>query len=151
MNNEAIKQVISVLMAHSPYRYKDEDLNKLGQRIGAEFGDVSGRSFLYVLESRASESRNSVDLNEIHRRAKMLDDHYTRQYEIARDRYFEHLNTSPSDFRPSVDFFSMFGAECMKQETYESKRTELKGHLNDAIRNLPDEIRIGKNIKEVSE
>ena len=151
MNNEAIKQVISVLMAHYPYRYKDEDLNKLGQRIGAEFGDVSGRSFLYVLESRASESRNSVDLNEIHRRAKMLDDHYTRQYEIARDRYFEHLNTSPSDFRPSVDFFSMFGAECMKQETYESKRTELKGHLNDAIRNLPDEIRIGKNIKEVSE
>ena len=149
MNNEAIKQVISVLMAHYPYRYKDEDLNKLGQRIGAEFGDVSGRSFLYVLESRASESRNPVDLNEIHRRAKMLDDHYLRQYEIAKARYLEHLNTPPKDFRPSVDFFSMFGAECMKTETYESKRTELKGHLNEAIKNLPDEIRTTKNIKEV--
>lgn len=149
MTNESIRQSIKILMAHYPYRYKSEDAAELVDKMQTEFSDVSGRSFLYVLESRASESRNPVDLNEIHRRAKMLDDHYLRQYEIARERYLEHVNTPPKDFRPSVDFFSMFGAECLKQETYESKRTELKGHLNEAIKNLPDEIRTTKNIKEV--
>lgn len=148
MNNDSIKQAVDILVAHYPFRYRDHE-NETAIRISADFSDVSGRSFLYVLESRASESRNPVDLNEIHRRAKMLDDHYLRQYEIAKERYLEHLNTPPKDFRPSVDFFSMFGAECMKQETYESKRTELKDHLNEAIKNLPDEIRITKNIKEV--
>lgn len=148
MNADSINQAIKILVAHYPYKYKGDE-SDLAIRMTADFGDVSGRSFLYVLESRASESRNPVDLNEIHRRAKMLDDHYLRQYEIAKTRYLEHLNTPPKDFRPSVDFFSMFGAECLRQETYESKRTELKGHLNEAIKNLPDEIRMVKNIKEV--
>lgn len=146
MTNEAITQAIKILIAHYPYRYQGEDMNALAQRIGSDFSDVSGKSFLYVLELKCRESRNPVDLNDVHSRALLVDTGKITNYEKKRMALEEHLATPRDQFR-TESFFSMFAED--EPRDYDQTSRELVEALNEAIRELPRECIEAYGIEEV--
>ena len=148
MTNEAISQIIDILLAYFPARYKNEDVKQLGRSIATQFASISGQSFVNILELRCKQTRNPVDLYEVAKRAKLLDEHLVTQYEFKRSQYDDLMTKGRENFDETPDYLSMFGAIGMVKR-FDDYAEMYKKQLNEAIRNLPTEYRIKNGIKEV--
>lgn len=148
MTSEAINQIIGILTAYYPARYKNEDVKQLGRSIATQFASISGQSFVAILELRCKQTRNPVDLYEVAKRAKLLDDHLVTQYEFKRSQYDDLMTKGREGFDETPDFLSMFGAIGMVKR-FDEYAEMYKKQLNEAIRNLPTEYRIKNGITEV--
>lgn len=148
MTSEAISQIIEILTAHFPARYKNEEIGQLGQSIAKQFSNISGQSFVAILEQRCKATRNPVDLYEVARRAEFLDNHLVTQYEAKLRQYAEHIAKGRENFDTTPDIFELFGAVGVVKD-FDEYTEDYRRQLNEAIRNLPSEYRKKNGIKEV--
>ena len=148
MTAEAIKQIIAILTEHYPARYKNEDVGQLGKSIASQFSNISGQSFVAILEQRCKATRNPVDLYEVARRAEFLDNHLVTQYEAKLRQYAEHIAKGRENFDTTPDIFELFGAVGVVKD-FDECTEDYRRQLNEAIRNLPSEYRKKNGIMEV--
>lgn len=147
MTDNHIEQIINILLSNFPNGYKNRNLEELGGYIAYNFGDVTGESFIQVLNTKVRESRNTPDLHEIHRRAKLVDSFLVDNYHHKLKDYNDHLSQSVEDYNTQPSLFSLFG-DPEPRKTYEETRELLRAELNKAISGLPDEFRQANGIKE---
>ena len=148
MTSEAINQIIGILTAYYPARYKNEDVKQLGRSIATQFSNISGQSFVNILELRCKQTRNPVDLYEAAKRAKLLDEHLVTQYEFKRSQYDDLMTKGRENFDTTPDIFELFGAVGVVKD-FDEYAEDYRRQLNEAIRNLPTEYRIKNGIGEV--
>ena len=148
MTSEAINQIIAILTDHYPARYKNEDVGQLGKSIASQFSNISGQSFVAILEQRCKATRNPVDLYEVARRAEFLDNHLVTQYEAKLRQYAEHIAKGRENFDTTPDIFELFGAVGVVKD-FDECTEDYRRQLNEAIRNLPSEYRKKNGITEV--
>ena len=148
MTNEAISQIIGILTAYYPARYKNEDVKQLGRSIATQFSNISGQSFVNILELRCKQTRNPVDLYEVAKRAKLLDEHLVAQYEAKAAQFAEHIAKGRENFDTTPDIFELFGAVGVVKD-FDEYTEDYRRQLNEAIRNLPSEYRKKNGIMEV--
>ena len=148
MTSEAISQIIEILTAHFPARYKNEEIGQLGQSIAKQFSNISGQNFVAILEQRCKQTRNPVDLYEVAKRAEFLDNHLVTQYEAKLRQYAEHIAKGRENFDTTPDIFELFGAVGVVKD-FDEYTEDYRRQLNEAIRNLPSEYRKKNGIKEI--
>ena len=148
MTSEAINQIIGILTAYYPARYKNEDVKQLGRSIATQFSNISGQSFVNILELRCKQTRNPVDLYEVAKRAKLLDEHLVAQYEAKAAQFAEHIAKGRENFDTTPDIFELFGAVGVVKD-FDEYTEDYRRQLNEAIRNLPSEYRKKNGIMEV--